>query len=45
MTRHALSSIDTRTAEPNTSTERDQAPLALLEVAKALAESIRKLVP
>ena len=45
MTRHAASSIDTQTAEPNRTTERAQAPLALLEVATALAESVRKLVP
>ncbi len=45
MTRHAPSSIDMRTAEPNRTTERAQAPLALLEVAEALAESVRKLVP
>ncbi len=44
MTRHAPSSIDSRIADPN-DTERAHAPLALLEVATALAESVRKLVP
>ena len=44
MTRHAPSSIDLRTPDPH-DTERAHAPLALLEVATALAESVRKLVP
>ncbi len=45
MTSHAPSSIDTRTAESHGATERAKTPLALLEVASALVESARKLVP